>query len=106
MNVTYQIPGRAPDEDDRTAVSRYWRDRFPEEPYYAEGEHYEDYEPAYLAGHEARVRDFERAYEQVEAELRQRWETDKGSGTLAWSKARHAVRRAWEHAEHWRHQRG
>ncbi|HVJ36792.1 MAG TPA: hypothetical protein VM687_03190 [Stenotrophomonas sp.] len=105
MNVTYQIPGRTP-ENERDDVSRYWRERFPQEPYYAEGEHYEDYEPAYLAGHEARVRNVEQAYEQVEAELRDRWEAGKGSQSLAWSKARHAVRRAWEHAEHWGRQTG
>jgi hypothetical protein len=106
MTVTYQIPGRAPEENERDAVSRYWREQFPEEPYYAEGEHYEDYEPAFLAGHEARVRNFEQAYEQVEAELRQRWEADKGSDSLAWSKARHAVRRAWERAGHWGRENG
>lgn len=105
MNVTYQIPGRQP-EVDRDEVSRYWRDRFPEEPYYSEGEHYEDYEPAYLAGHAARVEDFSRAYEQVEAELRQRWEAEKGRESLSWSKARLAVRRAWERAEHWGRERG
>ena len=106
MNVTYQIPGRAPADDDRTAVSRYWRERFPEDPYSAKGEPNGDYDPAYLAAHEARVRDFARAYEQVEADLRQRWETDKGSDSLTWSKARHAVRRGWEHAEHWGREKG
>jgi len=106
MTVTYQIPGRVPDEGERDEVSRYWRGRFPEEPYFVEGEHYEEYEPAYLAGHEARVRDYARAYEQVEAEVRQRWEADKGRQSLPWSKARHAVRRAWEHAEHWGRERG
>ncbi|MEE7548136.1 hypothetical protein HF319_14780 [Xanthomonas sp. Kuri4-1] len=98
MNTPYQIPGRAPDEDDRQDVSSYWRDRFADEPYYAEGERFEDYEAAYVAGHEARVRNFTQAYEQVEAELHRSWDADKGSASLAWSKARHAVRRAWERA--------
>lgn len=57
MNVPYQIPGRAPDEDRSQNVSTYWRERFTEEPYYTEGDRYEDYEGAYLAGHEARIRD-------------------------------------------------
>lgn len=57
MNVPYQIPGRAPDEDRSQNVSNYWRERFTEESYYTEGDRYEDYESAYLAGHEARIRE-------------------------------------------------
>ncbi|WP_022971309.1 hypothetical protein [Xanthomonas maliensis] len=98
MNVPYQIPGRAPDEDRNQNVSNYWRERFTEEPYYADGERFEDYEAAYLAGHEARVRDFARAYDQVEAELHRDWDNQRGTSSLSWSKARHAVRRAWENA--------
>lgn len=98
MNVPYQIPGRAPEDDTRQAVSRYWRERFGGEPYYSAGERFEDYEPAYLAGHEARVRDFDRAYEQVEAELHRNWDAQRGERSLAWSKARHAAHRAWEDA--------
>ncbi|CAP53363.1 hypothetical protein EIQ06_11120 [Xanthomonas campestris pv. campestris] len=98
MNVPYQIPGRAPDEGRNQNVSQYWRERFTEEPYYAEGDRYEDYEAAYLAGHEARVRDMARAYDQVEAELHRDWDANRGSSSLSWSKARHAVRRAWESA--------
>ncbi|MBB5865068.1 hypothetical protein [Xanthomonas sp. 3058] len=98
MNAPYQIPGRAPDENRSQNVSSYWRERFTEEPYCAEGDRYEDYEAAYLAGHEARIRDVARAYDQVEAELHRDWEANRGSSSLSWSKARHAVRRAWENA--------
>lgn len=88
MNVPYQIPGRAPDEDRSQNVSTYWRERFTEEPYYTEGDRYEDYEGAYLAGHEARIRDNARAYDQVEAELHRDWEAKRGTSSLSWSKAR------------------
>ncbi|MBV6671525.1 hypothetical protein KV691_20055 [Xanthomonas euvesicatoria pv. alangii] len=98
MNVPYQIPGRAPDEDRSQNISTYWRERFTEEPYYTEGDRYEDYEGAYLAGHEARIRDKARAYDQVEAELHRDWEAKRGTSSLSWSKARHAVKRAWENA--------
>lgn len=83
MNVPYQIPGRAPDEGRNQNVSQYWRERFTEEPYYAEGDRYEDYEAAYLAGHDARVRDMARAYDQVEAELHRDWDANRGSSSLA-----------------------
>ncbi|AOD16249.1 hypothetical protein VB151_00990 [Xanthomonas fragariae] len=98
MSVPYQIPGRAPDESRNQNVSNYWRERFTEEPYYTDGDRYEDYEPAYLAGHEARMREVALAYDQIEADLHKDWETNRGSSSLSWSKARHAVRRAWENA--------
>ena len=41
MNVPYQIPGRAPDEDRSQNISTYWRERFTEEPYYTEGDRFE-----------------------------------------------------------------
>lgn len=98
MSVPYQIPGRAPNGEERSLVSQYWRERFADEPYYCDGERFEDYEPAYHTGHQARIRNVNQAYEQVEAELHRDWDSTKGSQTLSWSKARHAVRRAWERA--------
>lgn len=99
-NVAYQIPGRTPEDadKDRAVASTYWREQFSAEPYYVDGDRFEDYEAAYLAGHEARMRDFARAYEQVEAELHRDWDTRRGASSLSWSKARHAVRRAWDRA--------
>ncbi|MGV8961596.1 MAG: hypothetical protein ACOH1V_14635 [Stenotrophomonas sp.] len=98
MGSEFQIPGRVPDRIDRQAVSRYWHERFSTESYYDSGDHFEDFEPAYLAGHEARVRDFGLAYEQVEAELERRWAQERGDSKLSWAQARHAARRGWEEA--------
>ncbi|WP_305806241.1 hypothetical protein [Stenotrophomonas sp. YIM B06876] len=101
MGSEFQIPGRVPERIDREAVSRYWHERFSTESYYTSGDRFEDFEPAYLAGHEARVRDFNRAYEQVEAELEARWQQQHAaSSPLGWAKARLAVRRAWDEAAH------
>ena len=41
--------------------------------YYVEGDTFEDFESAYQAGDAARAEDYARAYEEVEAELHQRW---------------------------------
>ncbi|MCW4456012.1 hypothetical protein OK348_14565 [Flavobacterium sp. MXW15] len=98
MSAEYQIPGRVPDPLDREAVSRYWRGRFASEPYYSAGARFEDYEPAYYAGHEARIREFGRAYEQVEKELQERWERERGERSPAWAQVREAMKRAWEEA--------
>ncbi|MCD7097764.1 hypothetical protein [Stenotrophomonas sp. MMGLT7] len=98
MSVPYQIPGRVPNDDDATQASVYWRRHFDGKPYYDEGELFEDYEPAYRAGHNARLREFGRAYEEVESELQREWETahPQGRSRTTWEKARHAVRSAWE----------
>jgi len=100
MSTDYQIPGRVPNDGvQRTAVSTFWRERFTAEPYYTEGDRFEDFESAYYAGHEARVREYTRAYEEVEAELQQRWEHDhRDKPGLGWDRARHAIRRAWDEA--------
>lgn len=97
MGSEFQIPGRTPDRIDREAVSEYWHERFFTESYYTVGDRFEHFEPAYLAGHEARIRDFNLAYEQVEEELRSRWQQDSHS-SLSWARARLAIRRAWEAA--------
>ncbi len=97
MGSEFQIPGRSPDRIDREAVSQYWHERFFTESYYAAGDRFEHFEPAYLAGHEARIRDFNLAYEQVEEELRARWQQN-GHNALGWARARLAMRRAWEAA--------
>ncbi len=100
MGITYQIPGQVPNDGDDTRLSGYWRERFTAEPYYAEGDNFEDFEPAYRAGYQARVRDIARAYDEVEGELQAQWEADRkaGKAKLEWERAKHAVRRAWDEA--------
>lgn len=99
MSPDYQVPGRVPNDGvARQAVSDYWRERFSAEPYYDQNQFYDDYEPAYQIGHQARADDYIRAYEQVEAELESRWRDERGSSKLEWAQARAAVRRGWEQA--------
>lgn len=99
MSPDYQIPGRVPEDGvPRQAVSDYWRERFPSEPYYTGEQQFDDYEPAYHLGHRTRADDMIRAYEQVEAELETRWAQERGDSRLSWAEARNAVRRGWEEA--------
>ena len=99
MSPNYQIPGRVPEDGvQRQAVSTYWRERFTREPYYDNGQFFEDYEPAYQIGHAARAQDMIRAYEEVERELESHWDADHGKSRLNWQQARTAVRRGWEEA--------
>ena len=48
----YQVPGRAPVES--FPDSGYWNQQFRSEPYFLEGDSYDDYEPAYRLGYQAR----------------------------------------------------
>ena len=97
----YQIPGRAPVEPSELfADSAYWCEHFTREPYYLEGDTYEDYDAAYRVGYGARRRHPERRdFASLESDLQREWEASKGPSRLDWSRARHAVIRAWERGE-------
>lgn len=99
MSPDYQIPGRVPEDGvQREALSTYWRERYPDEPYYDANASFEEFEPAYRLGHHSRAQDVIRAYEEVERELETRWAAERGASRLEWLQARHAVKRGWEDA--------
>lgn len=93
-NPGYQVPGRAPVEP--FGDSSYWNQQFKREPYYAEGESYNDYEAAYKGGYEARQRHPDVDFSAAEEQIRREWEANKGASKLAWDRARLAALRAWE----------
>lgn len=79
-----------------TEVS-YWRENFRNEPYYAQGQEFEAYEPAYRLGSAARGQHRGSRFEDVEAQLRSQYEADrKGQDALDWTQAKPAVRAAWD----------
>ena len=94
---SYQVPGRAPVEP--FPDSPYWSRQFSNEPYYLEGDRYEDYEPAYRLGHGARTRYPGRDFSSFETDLQREWDSRKGPSRLDWNRARLAVMRAWERGE-------
>lgn len=99
MSPEYQIPGRVPEDGvPREAVTDYWRERYPSEPYYDAALPFDDFEPAYRLGHQTRAQDIARAYDEVERELETRWAAERGQSRLDWLQARHAVKRGWEDA--------
>jgi hypothetical protein len=93
----YQIPGREP--VDSFTDSSYWQQQYNREPYYLEGDSYEDFDPAYRLGYGARRRHPQHDFASLEAQLQQEWEASKGPSRLDWNRARHAVLRAWERGE-------
>ena len=90
----YQIPGRTPTE--QFPDSGYWNQQYRSEPYYVEGDTYEDYAAAYETGYSGRRRDPAAEFAAAEDALRREWEDRKGSSRLDWTRARLAIQRAWE----------
>lgn len=81
---------------DPTVEDTYWRSAYSSRPYYAAGDAYEDYEPAYKTGYEGynRYSRDNRRYEEVEPDLRRDYEGSNNK-RLPWEKAEPATRDAW-----------
>lgn len=77
----------------------YWRDQYKNEPYYSQGTRFEDYEPAYRLGAEARAQHPGQKFNEVEDTLRNEYEASKGASKLGWDQAKQATQAAWKHAE-------
>lgn len=80
---------------DPTVERAYWEANYPQRPYYDPDVSFEDYEPAYQYGWEARGEHPDRNFEEVEGELAQRWDERRGESELDWEDARRATREAW-----------
>ncbi|HEY9615556.1 MAG TPA: YsnF/AvaK domain-containing protein [Microcoleaceae cyanobacterium] len=80
-----------------TVEEEYWRTNYASRPYVEQGRRYEDYEPAYRTGYEGYSRHASsgRTYDEVEPELKRDYEQRHGGAGLAWEKAKHATKDAW-----------
>lgn len=81
---------------DPTVESDYWRANHANQAYFVEGESYEAYEPAYRLGGQTRDRYANRSFDEIESSLAHDYEGMKGEGHVAWDKAKHATRAAWD----------
>jgi hypothetical protein len=84
----YQVPGRTATE--QFPDSGYWNQQYRSEPYYMEGDTYDDYAAAYETGYAFRQRDPAAEFAAAEEQLRREWETRKGKSRLDWTRARQA----------------
>jgi len=84
-----------------TVEDAYWRENYASRPYAESGYDYTDYEPAYRTGYEGYSSHHDQGitYDQAEPTLRQNYEAQHGGGRVAWEKAKHATRDAWDRAE-------
>lgn len=81
-----------------TEEDTYWRSHYKSEPYYVVGRQYDDYAPAYRTGYEYRAEQPGQTFEEVEVDMKRRYDVARGTSTLAWEQARSATRAAWARA--------
>ncbi|WP_347456293.1 hypothetical protein ABEF89_06265 [Acinetobacter thermotolerans] len=82
----------------------YWREQHQQRPYYSESrnayadlDYDRDYRGAYRLGYENRAHyNGKVAFDQVEPDLKTKWEQFKGESRLNWEQAKHAVKDAWD----------
>lgn len=84
---------------DPTAEDTYWRDNYSSRSYVDKSAQWDDYQPAYKTGYEGAGRYKGKRFDDVENNLRQDYERTRGKSSLAWDKARHASRDAWDRIE-------
>lgn len=81
-----------------TEEDAFWRDHYSTRPY-ASGRTYDQLQPAYRHGWEARTRYEDRSWNDVEGDLERDWTQRHGATGLAWNDAKNATRDAWNRVE-------
>jgi hypothetical protein len=81
---------------DPTAEDAYWEQNYTSRPYFQSGTTYEEYQPAYRYGWETRSRYGSERFEDVEPDLERDWDSNRGTSSLTWNRAKLAVRDAWD----------
>jgi uncharacterized protein YcfJ len=82
---------------DPTVEDAYWRESHSREPYYEKDYTYDDYAPAYRAGYSNYATG--RTFDESERDVESYYNQNRGSSRLAWEKAKHASRAAWNRVE-------
>lgn len=81
---------------DPTVEDAYWRTNYGSRQYVDKGSRYETYQPAYRTGYEGYTRHAGKSFTEVENDLQQSYNANRGSSGLEWDKAKHATRDAWD----------
>ena len=82
-----------------TDYTRHFESSFRDQPYYATGRDWSDYQPAYQYGYDTYSAYRGQRFDDVEDQLQRDWDSTRGSSRLAWGEARNAVRDGWHHIE-------
>jgi Glycine zipper/Protein of unknown function (DUF2384) len=86
---------------DPTVEDSYWRENYKTRPYVnVKGNtSYDQYQPAYKYGWEARGQNPNRTWDQAENDLARGWEKAKGTSRQTWDEAKYAIKDAWTRVE-------
>lgn len=87
--------GRMSVPEEKPFEAERFRQNLASRPYWRPEDRWEDFEPAFRLGHEARQRFPGRPWDEVETELSREWEWNRGASRLDWERARLAARDAW-----------
>ena len=92
------VVGKQPQKPvDPMAEELYWREHFAGEPYFDGSQYaFDDYLPAWRTGWEGKAKYVGRGFADVERDLEQDWNWNRGKSRLLWQQARDAVRAAFE----------
>ena len=77
----------------------YWRENYTRQTFVEKTRPYDDYAPAFRTGYEGYTRYTGKRFDQVQSDLQRDYEKMRGKSSLAWDKAKHATRAAWERCE-------
>jgi hypothetical protein len=89
---------------DPTTDDDWLRDNFKSRPYVAKGDRYEDFHPAYRYGALAEAKYGDAGIDLMDAQLQCDWEASK-ENTMPWTKAKGAVKDAYDRTVHIRRER-
>lgn len=95
LPITQRLPALAA-EIDPAAEEAYWATHYAAQPYVGPGEDYSRFRAAYRHGWTARMRRPDAAWADIAQELKASWEADPANFDFPWSRARPAVRDAWD----------
>ncbi len=84
-----------------TEEDAYWRNEHRNRPYAKSGASYDTYAPAYKYGYTSAAHENyqERDWSDVEGDLEQNWNKERGGSTVDWADAKPATRDAWDRAK-------
>ena len=82
-----------------TVYEDYWKDNFLKASYYTAGQEWTDYQPAYKLGYSAYDSNRGRTFDDIEADLKSKWDDTRGESRLTWVDARGAVHDGWNYVQ-------
>lgn len=94
------LAGKAAGEQiDPTVEDAHWSNSYASAPYVTKGAEYRMYQPAYRYGWESYGKYQGKKFDEVESDLAQDWEKNRGGSLLTWDHAKPATRDAWRRVE-------